>query len=73
MLADQPRIDALTVSNVAVTLGGVATILVPFLDSNWQFIVYCILFGFGVGSYFTNLLVIDNEINLAVQCHTLEN
>jgi hypothetical protein len=49
LLADRPQVDALTVSNIAVTLGGVSTILVPHLTEYWQFLLYCVFFGFGVG------------------------
>lgn len=48
-LSDHPKMNALTVHNVAVTIGGVATIAVPFLNSYWMYIVYCVLFGIGTG------------------------
>uniref|UniRef100_A0A914UI00 Major facilitator superfamily (MFS) profile domain-containing protein n=2 Tax=Plectus sambesii TaxID=2011161 RepID=A0A914UI00_9BILA len=51
LLADRPEVDALTVSNVAVILGGVATILVPHMTEYWHFIIYCIFFGFGVACF----------------------
>jgi hypothetical protein len=48
-LSDRPEIDALTVSTSAIIIGGISTIAVPHLTAYWMYIVYCILFAFGVG------------------------
>lgn len=48
-LSDRPKMNALMINNVALTIAGLATIFLPHLDSYWSLSIYCVLFGFGTG------------------------
>lgn len=48
-LSDMPKMNALMINNVALTIGGLATLAVPHLKTYWMLTVYCVLFGFGTG------------------------
>lgn len=50
-LADRPWVNPLMINNGALALGGLATILVPFLNSHALFIIYACVFGISVGKF----------------------
>ena len=45
-------LDALKIYNVALIIGGSATIAVPWLNSYPLLVTYAAIFGFAVGVYF---------------------
>lgn len=48
--SDNPRVNALVMNNLALTVGGVATILSPIIfNTYYTLIVYAAIFGFSVG------------------------
>ncbi|CAD5221839.1 unnamed protein product [Bursaphelenchus xylophilus] len=51
LISDHPKVDPLVVSNWALIIGGIATILVPFADSFFLFALYCFPFAFGVACF----------------------
>uniref|UniRef100_A0A1I8A2B8 MFS domain-containing protein n=1 Tax=Steinernema glaseri TaxID=37863 RepID=A0A1I8A2B8_9BILA len=51
IISDHPNVDPLMVSNLAVIVGGVATVAVPFLSGFWMFVAYCVPFAFGVACF----------------------
>lgn len=48
-IADWSCVNALILNNIAVTVMGVATIIVPFLFSYVHFVVYSCVFGISMG------------------------
>uniref|UniRef100_A0A914CBC6 Major facilitator superfamily (MFS) profile domain-containing protein n=1 Tax=Acrobeloides nanus TaxID=290746 RepID=A0A914CBC6_9BILA len=50
-ISDLPHVDPLLVTNVALILGGIATMAAPFLTAFWMFALYCTAFGFGVACF----------------------
>lgn len=63
-ISDLPQIDPLFVSNWALVIGGIATMVAPFLTSLWMFIIYCAAFGFGVGRLFFNYGILNLSLIL---------
>ncbi|CAD5215874.1 unnamed protein product [Bursaphelenchus okinawaensis] len=51
VISDHPKVDPLVVSNWALIIGGVATILVPFANTFFLFALYCLPFAFGVACF----------------------
>jgi MFS family permease len=50
-ISDRPQVNALLINNVALTIGGTATILSPILFNSYaSLIVYGAIFGFSIGS-----------------------
>lgn len=49
-LSDHPKVNALLVNNIALTVGGLVTILSPFFPSYEMLIVYACLFGLSIGT-----------------------
>lgn len=48
--SDNPRVNALVMNNLALTVGGVATILSPIIFNTYNtLIAYAAIFGFSVG------------------------
>jgi len=62
MVADHPKVDPVFVSNVAVLLGGGATMAAPLLSSFWMFAIYCSVFALGVAGFATLRSVICVEL-----------
>lgn len=50
-MSDRPRINALFINNCALTLGGVATALSPFINNYYLLILYCAIFGFSIACF----------------------
>uniref|UniRef100_A0AC35TKQ9 MFS domain-containing protein n=1 Tax=Rhabditophanes sp. KR3021 TaxID=114890 RepID=A0AC35TKQ9_9BILA len=50
-LADLPSVDALQVSNIAITMGGLATMCIPFLTEYYMFALYTIPFALGAACF----------------------
>lgn len=48
-LSDHPKIDALVVNNVALTIGGLATVLSTLSENYYALVVYSCVFGFAIG------------------------
>lgn len=48
-IADRPWVNQLILSNSALTIGGLATILCPFMTSKYQLYIYVIVFGLCIG------------------------
>ena len=49
-VSDRPWADALMINNVALMVGGIATIASPYCTDYWMFVVYSIIFGCGIGT-----------------------
>lgn len=50
LISSHPKINSLILSNGALTVAGIATILVPFSTALYELILYGIIFGFGIGT-----------------------
>ena len=48
-VSDRPWADALLINNVALMIGGAATIASPFCTEYWMFAVYAATFGCSIG------------------------
>lgn len=53
-VSDQPWADCLIINNVALIIGGVSTILVPYLNLYALLGTYSFVFGCAIGQYFQN-------------------
>ncbi|CAG7827515.1 unnamed protein product [Allacma fusca] len=60
-LADRPQVKAVVMNNAALTIGGISTILVPFLTNYWLFIGYSSVFGLAMACYVSlrSILLVD--------------
>lgn len=60
-IADQPQVDALMVTNVAVVGAGIATALVPFFGAYWHFIAFCLPFAVGAACFaaLRSVIIVD--------------
>jgi hypothetical protein len=48
-IADRPAVDALMVSNIFITLAGIATACIPLFTNFPMYIAFCFPFAFGLG------------------------
>lgn len=61
--SDNPRVNALVMNNLALTVGGVATILSPIIFNTYNtLIAYAAIFGFSVATFATLRSVITVEL-----------
>lgn len=49
-VADRPFVNALIVNNIAVTIMGISTLLVPLLREYHHFMAYSCVFGISMGN-----------------------
>lgn len=50
-VSDRPKVNALCINNVALTVGGVATALCPFFETYAMLLVYSAVFGFSIACF----------------------
>ncbi|KAH7952239.1 hypothetical protein HPB52_020344 [Rhipicephalus sanguineus] len=50
-VSDRPKVNALCINNVALTVGGVATALCPFFETYTMLLVYSAVFGFSIACF----------------------
>ncbi|XP_065568498.1 monocarboxylate transporter 5-like isoform X2 [Artemia franciscana] len=50
-LADHPKVDSLLVTNVALTIGGIVTIMCPIMSTYTLLMIYAVLFGVSIAAF----------------------
>ena len=63
-VSDQSWADALIINNIALMIGGAATVGVPFYTGFSLLVVYTVLFGAAIGSYKYNIFLIFRLVHL---------
>ncbi|KAL3229334.1 hypothetical protein MRX96_023645 [Rhipicephalus microplus] len=50
-VSDRPKVNALCINNIALTVGGLATALCPFFETYTMLLVYSAVFGFSIACF----------------------
>lgn len=68
-VSDRPWADCLLINNVALIVGGLSTMAVPFLDEYWMLVAYATVFGLCIGvQRYTAALFAVNTMSFSCIC-----
>jgi len=49
LISCHPWVNSLVLQNGALTVIGIATMLMPLTTAYYQLVIFCVIFGFGIG------------------------
>lgn len=58
-LADRPWADPLKINSVALIIGGVATMFVPYYSHYGAMVTYCVVFGISIGKCKAKIILMN--------------